>query len=101
MDSGDVIFRDADYFGRAVNTLARVTDFARPEQLLMTSASADLVDPALVELTPIGKVMLKGLSAPVTPWLAASRQPAAWALITWSAVVLGLPELLSCVRGHP
>jgi adenylate cyclase len=70
MDSGPVIFRDADYFGRAVNVAARVTDFARPDELLLTAASAELVDRAAVELTSIGEVMLKGLGAPVALWRA-------------------------------
>ncbi|HEV8563736.1 MAG TPA: adenylate/guanylate cyclase domain-containing protein [Actinomycetota bacterium] len=68
--AGPVIFRDADYFGRTVNVAARVTDYARPSEVLVTADAAQTGSPDGVELSEIGEVSLKGLSAPVALFLA-------------------------------
>jgi adenylate cyclase len=65
IDSGPVIFRDADYFGRTVNVAARVTDYARPAEVLATSAVAGEDSPEGISFSEIGEVGLKGLSGPV------------------------------------
>jgi class 3 adenylate cyclase len=33
--TGPVVFRDGDYFGRTVDTAARITDYARPREVLV------------------------------------------------------------------
>jgi adenylate cyclase len=63
--AGPVIFRDADYFGRAVNVAARVTDYARPSEVLVSADAVRSGSPEGVELSEIGEVTLKGLSGPV------------------------------------
>ena len=39
--SGPVVFRDGDYFGRAVNMASRITDYARPSEVLLSEAAAE------------------------------------------------------------
>jgi adenylate cyclase len=65
--SGPVVFRDGDYFGRTVNVAARITDYARPREVLVSRSaleSAGIVEGVVFE--PIGPVALKGVSEPVT-----------------------------------
>ncbi len=66
MHAGPVIYRDADYFGRTVNVAARVADYARPSEVLVTAEAAVAGPPAGVRLVEIGEVTLKGLSRPVS-----------------------------------
>ncbi|HJV04398.1 MAG TPA: adenylate/guanylate cyclase domain-containing protein, partial [Actinomycetota bacterium] len=66
IDTGHVIRQDGDYFGTTVNVAARVTDYARPREVLVTS---DVVerwtggDGVLFE--EIGPVPLKNVAEPV------------------------------------
>jgi adenylate cyclase len=68
-----VVFQDGDYFGRTVNIAARITDYARPGEVLVSDqvvADADRIEP--VRFGPVGPVSLKGLSAPITVYTAVS-----------------------------
>jgi adenylate cyclase len=60
-----VVFRDGDYFGRTVNVAARIADYARPKEVLVSAA---VVEHASGEAAfePIGEIVLKGLSEPVS-----------------------------------
>jgi adenylate cyclase len=72
--SGPVIFQEGDYYGQTVNLAARISDFARPGEVLVSSAvvdAAQLPDGAFVE---VGPVDLKGVSGPIR-LLAARRLP--------------------------
>ncbi len=63
--SGPVIFQEGDYYGQTVNLAARISDFARPGEVLVSSAvvdAADLPDDTFVE---VGPVELKGVSGPI------------------------------------
>jgi len=63
---GPVVFRDGDYFGRTVNVAARITDYARPREVLVSQAVVESVaDASHVAFEPIGPVALKGVSEPV------------------------------------
>jgi adenylate cyclase len=67
LHSGPVVFQDGDYFGGTVNIAARITDYARPGEVLVSDqvvADADPLETARFE--PVGPVSLKGLSAPIT-----------------------------------
>jgi adenylate cyclase len=60
--AGPVVFQGGDYFGRTVNVAARIGEYARPGEVLV---SQDVVDVAAlddVDLTAIGPVELKGVS---------------------------------------
>lgn len=63
--AGPVVFRDGDYFGRTVNVAARITDYARPHEILVSDAVEGALDDGRVTLDEIGSVALKGISEPV------------------------------------
>ena len=67
LHSGPVVFQNGDYFGRTVNIAARIGDYARPGEVLVSDqvvADADRLEG--VRFEPVGPVSLKGLSAPIT-----------------------------------
>ncbi|HEX6263456.1 MAG TPA: adenylate/guanylate cyclase domain-containing protein [Actinomycetota bacterium] len=72
IDAGPLIARDADFFGRTVNVAARLADYARPREVLVTSSVVDASGDAPASFREIGSVALKGVSEPVTVF---SAQP--------------------------
>jgi len=63
--AGPVVFQEGDYYGQTVNLAARISDYARPDEVLVSSAvveTADLPDTAFAE---VGPVELKGVAGPV------------------------------------
>jgi len=71
LHSGPVVFQNGDYFGRTVNIASRITDYARPGEVLVSDqvvADADRLE--AVRFEPVGPVSLKGLSAPITLYTA-------------------------------
>ncbi len=63
--SGPVVFRDGDYFGRAVNTASRITDYARPGEILVSETVAESGTAAGGVFEDLGVVELKGIHEPV------------------------------------
>lgn len=63
--SGPVVFRDGDYFGRAVNMASRITDYARPSEVLLSEAVAESGAPGGTAFEEVGVVELKGIPEPV------------------------------------
>jgi class 3 adenylate cyclase len=59
--AGPVIFQDGDYFGRTVNLAARIAEYARPGEVLVSQEVVDAADAALVSFVEIGPVELKGV----------------------------------------
>ena len=67
LHSGPVVCQDGDYFGGTVNIAARITDHARPGEVLVSDqVVADTDRLEAVRFEPVGPVSLKGLSAPIT-----------------------------------
>ena len=66
LHAGPVVFQDGDYFGRTVNVAARIADYARPGEVLVSAEAAAAIGLAEVELRPIGPVALKGLRESVS-----------------------------------
>jgi adenylate cyclase len=62
IQAGPVVFQEGDYFGRTVNVAARIADYARPGEVLVTQDVVDAADGASVTFTEIGDVELKGVS---------------------------------------
>jgi len=62
---GPVIFQEGDYFGQTVNLAARIADFARPGEVLVSQSVVDVSGGVPVEFTEIGPVDLKGVSGAV------------------------------------
>jgi class 3 adenylate cyclase len=76
LHAGAVLFQAGDYFGRTVNIAARIADYARQGEVLV---SQEVVDAAgtdgvrAVSFDPIGPVELKGVGQPIR--LYAARRP--------------------------
>ena len=62
IDAGPVIFQEGDYYGRTVNVAARIAEYARPGEVLVSQEVVDAVDGTPVTFTGIGAVELKGVS---------------------------------------
>jgi adenylate cyclase len=63
--SGPVVFQEGDYFGRTVNIAARIAEYARPGEVLVTQEVVDAAEGTPVTFTEIGPVELKGVSGPL------------------------------------
>lgn len=63
--SGPVVFRDGDYFGRAVNIASRITDYARPSEVLVSEAVLHSGAPSGSAFEELGLVELRGVPEPV------------------------------------
>jgi adenylate cyclase len=72
--AGPVVFQDGDYFGRTVNLAARIGEYARPGEVLVSQEVVDAADGGPVTFTEIGPVELKGVSGTLRLH-AARRQP--------------------------
>jgi adenylate cyclase len=72
--AGPVILQDGDYFGRTVNLAARIAEYARPGEVLVSQEVVDAADGGPVTFTEIGPVELKGV--PGTFGLHIARRPA-------------------------
>jgi class 3 adenylate cyclase len=72
INAGAVVAQEGDYFGRTVNVAARITDYARPGEVLVSDeVAAAAHNPEAIRYEPVGPVSLKGLSAPITLYSAA------------------------------
>jgi adenylate cyclase len=72
--AGPVVFQEGDYFGRTVNLAARIAEYARPGEVLVSQAVVDAADRGPVTFTEIGPVELKGVQG--TLRLHTARRPA-------------------------
>ncbi len=63
LHSGPVLFQQGDYFGQTVNLSARIADYARPGEVLVSQAVADASHEDGIMFRDIGPVELKGVSA--------------------------------------
>jgi adenylate cyclase len=72
--AGPVVFQEGDYFGRTVNLAARISDYARPGEVLVSQEVVDAADAAPVSFVEVGPVELKGV--PGTLRLYTARRPA-------------------------
>jgi adenylate cyclase len=59
--AGPVVFQDGDYFGRTVNLAARIAEYARPGEVLVSQEVLDAADHGPLAFTEIGPVELKGV----------------------------------------
>ncbi|HEX2421879.1 MAG TPA: adenylate cyclase regulatory domain-containing protein [Actinomycetota bacterium] len=65
IDAGPVIFQDGDYFGRTVNTAARIASHGGPGQVLVSDSVVRLSQNPAIRFVDIGLVELKGLPHPI------------------------------------
>jgi adenylate cyclase len=71
--AGPVVFQDGDYFGRTVNLAARIAEYARPGEVLVSQEVVDAADAAPVSFAEIGPVELKGVPGALRLHAARSR----------------------------
>jgi adenylate cyclase len=65
INAGAVIVQEGDYFGRTVNIAARIADYARPHEVLVSEEAKQSAGVAGVDFELIGDVPLKGVSRAV------------------------------------
>jgi adenylate cyclase len=70
--AGNALYRDGDYYGRAVNLASRVGARAAGGEVLVTRDVVDVAGPHL-DFEPIGEVKLKGFSEATDLFLARPR----------------------------
>jgi adenylate cyclase len=75
VNAGPLIVRDVDFFGQTVNVAARLVDYARPGEVLITAEVVAAAHADDLRFTEIGPVSLKGLASPVTVFSAESSAP--------------------------
>jgi adenylate cyclase len=66
MHAGPVVFQEGDYFGRTVNIAARIAEYARPGEVLVSQEVVDVAQGTPVIFAEIGSVELKGVSGSLT-----------------------------------
>ncbi|MGH3093829.1 MAG: adenylate/guanylate cyclase domain-containing protein [Gaiellaceae bacterium] len=69
--AGPVVFREGDYFGRTVNVAARIADYARPREVLVSEDVRRAAGLEGVSFEEIGEIPLKGIPTPVGLYRAA------------------------------
>ena len=65
LHAGPVLYQEGDYFGRTVNAAARISDYARQGEVLVSQAVVDASQVPGIRFTEIGPVELKGLAGPM------------------------------------
>jgi adenylate cyclase len=60
--AGPVLFQEGDYFGTTVNVAARIAEYARPGEVLVSQAVVDAAGTAEARFDAVGPVELKGVS---------------------------------------
>jgi adenylate cyclase len=65
INAGAVIAQEGDYFGRTVNIAARIADYARPHEVLVSEDARRSASVEEVAFELVGDVPLKGVSGPV------------------------------------
>ena len=56
-----MVFQEGDYFGRTVNVAARIADYARPGEVLVTQEVVEAAAESPLSFDEIGPVTLKGV----------------------------------------
>jgi class 3 adenylate cyclase/DNA-binding transcriptional MerR regulator len=75
VNAGRVIFREGDYFGKTVNVAARIADYARPGEVLVSDEVKERWSGDGVKFEAIGPVTLKGLKDEITLYAVARASP--------------------------
>jgi adenylate cyclase len=71
--AGPVLYQEGDYFGRTVNAAARISDYARAGEVLVSRDVVEATRPDGVTFAEIGPVELKGLSGAMQLYRATTR----------------------------
>jgi predicted ATPase/class 3 adenylate cyclase len=107
LHTGVAELRDGDYYGTSVNRAARTASAAQPDQILVTSATASLVD--AYEFRDVGERQMRGLPPTRVSQVCADGLPSEFAVpVTGRSRVLPAPassfvgraDEIAVVRAH-
>jgi len=70
LHAGSVIFQEGDYYGQTVNLAARIAEYARPGEVVVSLAVVEASGASDVAFREIGPVELKGVSGAVVLYAA-------------------------------
>jgi len=73
LHAGPVVFQEGDYYGQTVNVAARIGEYARPGETLVSRAVLDSCDATRTSFQDVGRVELKGVSGLVELFAATPR----------------------------
>ena len=65
LHAGPVLYQEGDYYGQTVNLSARIADYARSGEVLVTHAVADASQEEGIAFADVGQVELKGVTGTV------------------------------------
>ena len=65
LHAGPVLYQQGDYYGQTVNLSARIADYARSGEVLVTQEVVDASHEEGIAFADVGAVELKGVSGPV------------------------------------
>jgi adenylate cyclase len=65
LHAGPVLFQEGDYFGQTVNLSARIAEYARPGEVLVSQEVVDASADQGIAFSDIGQVELRGVSGTV------------------------------------
>ena len=67
--AGPVVFQEGDYFGRTVNLAARISEYARPGEVVVSQEVVDAAGRGPLSFQDLGLVELKGVRGPLRLYL--------------------------------
>jgi class 3 adenylate cyclase len=70
LHAGPVVFQDGDYYGSTVNFAARIADYARPGEVLVSRTVVDATAGSAIHFTALGQIELKGAPGPIELFVA-------------------------------
>lgn len=70
--AGPLIVKDVDFYGHTVNVAARLVDYARPSEVLVTAEVVEAAAGSRLDFAEIGRISLKGIADPVHVFSASS-----------------------------
>ena len=62
LHAGPIIIQEGDFYGQTVNLAARIGEYARPGEVLVSGAVRERADASRIDFEPVGEVGLKGVS---------------------------------------
>jgi len=74
LHAGPIIIQEGDFYGQTVNLAARIGEYARPGEVLVSRAVRERADASRIDFQPVGEVGLKGVSGLVELY-SATRVP--------------------------
>ncbi len=70
LDAGPIVIQEGDFYGQTVNLAARIGEYARPGEVLVSRAVLEVARGTALTFEPIGSVGLKGVSGLVDLYVA-------------------------------